>query len=189
MEIGFKCVPNCARSWGVEQARWEGAVRGATDRFSPFYPAWRVSSGADCRASPGFCGGPAPGVGTIRPPQRSAMRFSVCINQVPDVAAPSQVRDGQLILDAGRVVLDAYAASAVEAALVLQEAHGGEVEVVLIGPAKASETIRKALAMGADRAGPTSPTPSRWRRRATRSSSRARATEGRRSSSSPRPAW
>ena len=78
------------------------------------------------------------------------MRFSVCINQVPDVAAPSQVRDGQLILDAGRVVLDAYAASAVEAALVLQEAHGGEVEVVLVGPAKASETIRKALAMGAD---------------------------------------
>ena len=78
------------------------------------------------------------------------MRISVCINQVPDVTAPSQVRDGQLILDAGRVVLDAYAASAVEAALVLQEAHGGEVEVVLIGGQKASETIRKALAMGAD---------------------------------------
>ena len=78
------------------------------------------------------------------------MRFSVCINQVPDVSAPSLVRDGELVLDAGRVVLDAYAASAVEAALVLQEAHGGEVEVVLIGAQKASETIRKALAMGAD---------------------------------------
>ena len=80
------------------------------------------------------------------------MRFAVCINQVPDVAAPSQVRDGQLVLDAGRVVLDAYAASAVEAALVLKEASGdGEVEVVLVGPAKAAETVRKALAMGADR--------------------------------------
>lgn len=78
------------------------------------------------------------------------MRFAVCINQVPDVAAPSQVRDGQLVLDAGRVVLDAYAASAVEAALVLKEASGGEVEVVLVGPEKASETVRKALAMGAD---------------------------------------
>ncbi len=78
------------------------------------------------------------------------MRFAVCINQVPDVAAPSQVRDGQLVLDAGRVVLDAYAASAVEAALVLKEASGGEVEVVLVGPEKASETLRKALAMGAD---------------------------------------
>ncbi|MEL6615600.1 MAG: electron transfer flavoprotein subunit beta/FixA family protein, partial [Bacteroidota bacterium] len=78
------------------------------------------------------------------------MRFAVCINQVPDVAAPSQVRDGQLVLDAGRVVLDAYAASAVEAALVLKEASGGEVEVVLVGPQKAAETLRKALAMGAD---------------------------------------
>ena len=79
------------------------------------------------------------------------MRFAVCIHQVPDVAAPSQVRGGELILDAGRVVLDAYAASAVEAALVLKEAHGGEVEVVLVGPQKAAETLRKALAMGADR--------------------------------------
>ncbi|MEM6326105.1 MAG: electron transfer flavoprotein subunit beta/FixA family protein [Bacteroidota bacterium] len=79
------------------------------------------------------------------------MRFAVCIHQVPDVAAPAQVRDGQLILDAGRVVLDAYAASAVEAALVLKEQHGGEVEVVLVGPQKAAETLRKALAMGADR--------------------------------------
>ena len=79
------------------------------------------------------------------------MRFAVCINQSPDVAAPMQVRDGELVLDAGRVVLDAYAASAVEAALVLQAAHGGEVEAVLVGPARASETLRKALAMGADR--------------------------------------
>lgn len=79
------------------------------------------------------------------------MRFAVCIHQVPDVAAPAQVRDGQLVLDAGRVVLDAYAASAVEAALQLKEAHGGEVEVVLVGPQKAAETLRKALAMGADR--------------------------------------
>lgn len=47
------------------------------------------------------------------------------------------------------MVLDAYSASAVEEALVLSEKHGGEVEVVLIGPEKAKETIRKALAMGA----------------------------------------
>ena len=80
------------------------------------------------------------------------MRFAVCIHQVPDVAAPAQVRDGQLVLDAGRVVLDAYAASAVEAALTLKEAAGeGEIEAVLVGPPKAAETLRKALAMGADR--------------------------------------
>ncbi len=79
------------------------------------------------------------------------MRFLVCIKQVPDVSAPIQVRDGSLAMDAGRVVLNAYDASAVEAALVLVEAHGGDVEVVLAGPERAGETIRKALAMGADR--------------------------------------
>ena len=79
------------------------------------------------------------------------MIFSVCIKQVPDVTAPIQVRAGELSMDAGRVVLNAYDASAVEAALVLAAEHGGEVEVVLIGPEKAGETVRKALAMGADR--------------------------------------
>ncbi len=79
------------------------------------------------------------------------MRFCVCIKQVPDVTAPIQLSDGRLSMDAGRVVLNAYDASAVEAALVLAAEHGGEIEVVLIGPEKAAETVRKALAMGADR--------------------------------------
>ena len=79
------------------------------------------------------------------------MKFFVCIKMVPDVTAPMQIKDGDLIMDADRVVLNAYDASAVEEALVLSEKHSGEVEVVCIGPAKASETIRKALAMGADK--------------------------------------
>ena len=79
------------------------------------------------------------------------MKFCVCIKQVPDVTAPIQIRDGALVMDAGRVVLNAYDASAVEEALVLTEQHGGEVEVVLIGPERATESIRKALAMGAER--------------------------------------
>jgi electron transfer flavoprotein beta subunit len=80
------------------------------------------------------------------------MKFTVCIKQVPDVNAPLQIKEGELIQDADRMILNAYDASAVEEALVLKEAHGGEVEVVLIGPDKAKETIRKALAMGADKA-------------------------------------
>jgi electron transfer flavoprotein beta subunit len=80
------------------------------------------------------------------------MKFYICIKMVPDVYAPIQIKDGELIMDADRMVLNAYDASAVEEALVLSEKHGGEVEVVCIGPAKASETIRKALAMGADKA-------------------------------------
>ncbi len=71
------------------------------------------------------------------------MRFCICIKQVPDVNAP---------VHTGRMVLNAYDASAVEEALVLREAHGGSVDVVLVGPRSASETIRKALAMGADAA-------------------------------------
>ena len=71
---------------------------------------------------------------------------------VPDVTAPMQIKNGELIMDADRAVLNAYDASAVEEALVLKEAHGGEVVVVSVGPAKAAETLRKALAMGADSA-------------------------------------
>lgn len=48
------------------------------------------------------------------------------------------------------MVLNAYDASAVEEALVLREAHGGTIDLVLVGPSGAAETIRKALAMGAD---------------------------------------
>ncbi|MFB6279217.1 MAG: electron transfer flavoprotein subunit beta/FixA family protein, partial [Salinibacter sp.] len=80
------------------------------------------------------------------------MDISVCIKEVPDVDAPFSVRDGELAFDTDRVSLNAYDASAVEAALRLTEAHGGAVEVVTVGPDDVTETIRKALAMGADRA-------------------------------------
>ena len=77
------------------------------------------------------------------------MKFSVCIKQVPDVNAPIQIKEGDLLQDADRMILNYYDASAVEEALVLTEKHGGDVEVILIGPDKGKETIRKALAMGA----------------------------------------
>ncbi|MDZ7692639.1 MAG: electron transfer flavoprotein subunit beta/FixA family protein [Balneolaceae bacterium] len=80
------------------------------------------------------------------------MKFYVCIKQVPDVNAPIHIKDGQLVQDSDRMILNAYDASAVEEALVLTEEHGGEVEVVSIGPDKTTEAIRKALAMGADQA-------------------------------------
>jgi len=80
------------------------------------------------------------------------MNITVCIKQVPDVSAPFHLQDGELVFDTDRVVLNAYDASAVEAALVLQEEHGGTVNVVTVGPEGVTETIRKALAMGADEA-------------------------------------
>ena len=48
--------------------------------------------------------------------------------------------------------MNATDVNAVEEALRLKDAHGGEVVVVSLGPEKAMESLRKALAMGADRA-------------------------------------
>ena len=45
--------------------------------------------------------------------------------------------------------IDEYA---IEEALQLKEAHGGEVTILTMGPDGATETIRKALSMGADKA-------------------------------------
>lgn len=77
------------------------------------------------------------------------MKFYACIKQVPDLAGPMRVKDGELIQDSDRMMLNAYDASAVEEALVITEKTGGELEVVIAGPEKARETARKALAMGA----------------------------------------
>lgn len=80
------------------------------------------------------------------------MKFIVCIKQVPDVTAPIHLRDGEISADSGRMILNAYDASAVEASLVLAQKTGGNVSVVLVGPQRGQETLRKALAMGADAA-------------------------------------
>ena len=45
--------------------------------------------------------------------------------------------------------IDEYA---IEEGLRLKEAHGGEVTILTIGPEQATESIRKALSMGADKA-------------------------------------
>lgn len=82
------------------------------------------------------------------------MKIIVCIKQV--VARDSQLRvdsSGRWIDESGAAYEinepDAYA---LEEALQLKEKHGGEVVVLCAGPAHASQTIREALAKGADRA-------------------------------------
>ncbi|WP_030161151.1 electron transfer flavoprotein subunit beta/FixA family protein [Glycomyces sp. NRRL B-16210] len=81
------------------------------------------------------------------------MNIVVLVKQVPDSGLARQL-DAQLRVDrngANNVMgeLDEYA---VEAALQLKEAHGGEVTVLTLGPGQATETVRKTLAMGADKA-------------------------------------
>ncbi|GAB3906506.1 electron transfer flavoprotein subunit beta/FixA family protein [Microbispora bryophytorum] len=82
------------------------------------------------------------------------MNIVVCVKQVPDTATERKLRsdDKTLDRDAADGVVNELDEYAVEEALRLKEAHGGEVTVLSMGPAKATETIRKALAMGADKA-------------------------------------
>ncbi|MDF5753415.1 electron transfer flavoprotein subunit beta/FixA family protein [Spongiactinospora sp. TRM90649] len=84
------------------------------------------------------------------------MNIVVCVKQVPDTATERKLRSDDKTLDRDAVdgVINELDEYAVEEALKLKEAHGGDttVTVLTMGPAKASETIRKALAMGADKA-------------------------------------
>ena len=80
------------------------------------------------------------------------MKIAVCVKQVPDTWSEKTLTASDATLDrlsADGVMneLDEYA---MEEALRLVEAHGGEVVVVTMGPERAAETVRKALSMGAD---------------------------------------
>lgn len=77
------------------------------------------------------------------------MKFIVCAKQVPDVTSPLRLQEGSIDTSAGRMVLNAYDASAAEGAIAFTERYGGEVHAVLVGPPEGRETLRKVLAMGA----------------------------------------
>jgi len=78
----------------------------------------------------------------------------VLIKQVPDTYSERKLRsDGTVDRGTADAVLDEINERAVEAALQLKEAHdGSEVTVLTMGPDRATEAIRKALSMGADKA-------------------------------------
>ena len=81
------------------------------------------------------------------------MNIVACVKQVPDTEAQIKVKpDGSGIEEGGiKWVMNTYDEFGVEEALRLKEKNGGEVTIVTIGPARAMETIRTALAMGADK--------------------------------------
>jgi electron transfer flavoprotein beta subunit len=82
------------------------------------------------------------------------MKLAVCVKQVPDATATKRIDPATKRLDrSGEGALNPVDANAVEEALRLKDATGeGEVVVVSLGPEKAVDALRKALAMGADRA-------------------------------------
>src|SRR6202140_5978301 len=82
------------------------------------------------------------------------MKIIVAIKQVPLRDSPLHVAASGVWIDEGALSFeinepDAYA---LEEALQLKEKHGGEVVVLCTGPERAAQTIREALAKGADRA-------------------------------------
>jgi len=81
------------------------------------------------------------------------MRIAVCVKQVPDATVHKRIDPGTKRLDrSGEAALNPTDLNAVEEALRIKEAQSGEVVLVSLGPEKAIESLRKALAMGADRA-------------------------------------
>jgi len=82
------------------------------------------------------------------------VKIAVCIKRVPDTETRIKIAaDGKSIDESGvKFVLNPYDEFAIEEALQLKEKVGdGEVVAIALGTGESQETIRTALAMGADR--------------------------------------
>jgi electron transfer flavoprotein beta subunit len=81
------------------------------------------------------------------------MNVLVCIKQIPDPNAPGKLdpQTKRLVREGVDLVLDPGDEHAVEAGLQIVEKDAGEVTVISMGPPRAVDAIRRALAMGAHR--------------------------------------
>src|SRR5438270_5981411 len=82
------------------------------------------------------------------------MNIVVLVKQVPDTEGDRKLSAADNTVDRAAVdpVINYIDEFAIEEGLLLKEAHGGEVTVLTMGPERATESIRKALSMGADKA-------------------------------------
>jgi electron transfer flavoprotein beta subunit len=82
------------------------------------------------------------------------MNIVVLVKQVPDTEAERKLNPADNTVDRAAVdpVINYIDEFAIEEGLRLKEAHGGEVTILSVGPERATESIRKALSMGADKA-------------------------------------
>ena len=82
------------------------------------------------------------------------MKIAVCVKEVPEGGSGRRIDPATMRLDrSGEAALNAFDVNAVEEALRVKEASPeSEVVVFSLGPARAADSLRKALAMGADRA-------------------------------------
>ncbi|HQR79948.1 MAG TPA: electron transfer flavoprotein subunit beta/FixA family protein, partial [Actinomycetota bacterium] len=79
------------------------------------------------------------------------MKIVVCVKQVPDTWSEKKLDPATKTLDRASVdgVMNELDEYAVEEALKIAEATGGEAIVLCMGPEQSTETIKKALSMGA----------------------------------------
>jgi len=82
------------------------------------------------------------------------VNIAVCVKQVPDTETKIKLTDDfKAVNEEGiNFILNPYDEFAVEEALKIKEAHGGEVTAISLGPDRVASAIRSALAMGADKA-------------------------------------
>jgi electron transfer flavoprotein beta subunit len=84
------------------------------------------------------------------------MKIAVCISHVPDTATRVKIGSDRKTIDPTGVtfIINPYDEFAIEEALKTKEKIGGDsqVYVISVGPDVNKETLRKALAMGADEA-------------------------------------
>ncbi len=83
------------------------------------------------------------------------MKTVVCVKQVPDTETRVKIAaSGNAIseADVANWILSPYDEFAIEEALKIKEAKGGEVVLVTVGPDRAQAALRTGLAMGADSA-------------------------------------
>jgi electron transfer flavoprotein beta subunit len=79
------------------------------------------------------------------------VKIAVCVKHVPEGTTHARIDPATKRLNrAGEGAINAFDTHAVEEALKIKEAEGGEVVVVTMGPQSAQDSVRKALAMGAD---------------------------------------
>lgn len=82
------------------------------------------------------------------------MKIVVCVKHVPDPNLPVQVDPGtkRLVRTPSSSILDPADEFGLEVALQTVEAQGGEVVALTMGPPAAEDALRRAMAMGAERA-------------------------------------
>ena len=80
------------------------------------------------------------------------MKILVCLKQTFDTEEEIVLTNGQLNESGIKYVINPYDEYALEEAVAIKEKLGGEVTAVTVGPARAEEALRTALAVGADRA-------------------------------------